>query len=275
VPIGFRLTSTSRQSCVLDIQTTAQEELVDHYIPPPVWIAVVPELRIGPITTANGHRELPKTSVLGQALAAGALLRFDSKGPWYTYIPAVDATSSAHIARLTPSDPWPNTVHTIRARLRPQPTTESATIGSGLCVDMVWCGHGSPVSYRTGATRFCTLSNDTIVPDGSVDVCFDPSGRLQSVWRTTADGPRAPVKPVGVLILLVGSPDRAGQAYDARVSPESRLTDVGANWQYPDSYWIAIDPSTGAVRTAPTIPYASDVVASQALVRTRSENVQQ
>ena len=42
---------------------------------------------------------------------------------------------------------------------------------------------------------------------------------------------------------------------------------MGANWQYPDSIWIAIDPLTGAVRTAECATNSTSVTDSQAWVR--------
>jgi hypothetical protein len=58
----------------------------------------------------------------------------------------------------------------------------------------------------------------------------------------------------GPVFLLLGRADRAGQA-SAAANPAD--DSVGANWQYSDSVWIAIDPFTGAVRSAECKPNAA------------------
>jgi hypothetical protein len=65
-------------------------------------------------------------------------------------------------------------------------------------------------------------------------------------------------------MLLVGKSIRAGQAF-VTLNPSD--DSVGANWQYPDSFWIAIDPASGIAKAAECAAAAADVVGSQAFIR--------
>jgi hypothetical protein len=42
---------------------------------------------------------------------------------------------------------------------------------------------------------------------------------------------------------------------------------LGANWQYPDSFWIGIDILSGVCKTAECRPNATGVIDSQLFIR--------
>ena len=65
------------------------------------------------------------------------------------------------------------------------------------------------------------------------------------------------------LFLLVGRVDRCGLAYSASPTKAS----PGANWQYPESFWIGIDTQSGIVRVVEVKPNQTDAVSSQEYVR--------
>jgi hypothetical protein len=54
--------------------------------------------------------------------------------------------------------------------------------------------------------------------------------------------------------LLIGRADRVAQDFVASPTVDS----AGANWQYPDSFWVAIDPATGVVKTAECTFFGED-----------------
>jgi hypothetical protein len=68
----------------------------------------------------------------------------------------------------------------------------------------------------------------------------------------------------GPLFLLVGRADRVGQAFATLSGTNDTL---GANWQYADSTWLAIDPMTGVVRSAACTVSQTTAVNSQTWIR--------
>jgi hypothetical protein len=61
----------------------------------------------------------------------------------------------------------------------------------------------------------------------------------------------------------VGRVDRCGLPYNSAPTAGN----PGANWQYRDSRWIAIDPRTGIVKVAEPVANAITARASQDLIR--------
>ena len=89
---------------------------------------------------------------------------------------------------------------------------------------------------------------------------FDSAGRI----RQYADG-SARCSPDGPILLLVGRVDRAGQDYSAALDASNDTK--GANWQYADSEWIAIDLMSGVTKSAPCAAGATNVAGSQAYIK--------
>jgi hypothetical protein len=101
---------------------------------------------------------------------------------------------------------------------------------------------------------------------GRVVAMFDPSGSLSEISYVAGSSAAATSRLLltGPLFLLVGRVDRCGLPY----TPTPTENNPGANWQYPDSRWIAIDPRTGVVRVAePLLRSVTTARESQALIR--------
>jgi len=102
-------------------------------------------------------------------------------------------------------------------------------------MDAYWSSASQPTFDYLGA-NVAIASTDTIY------VLFDAAGRVAQVVAGTNR-----FSPDGLIFLLVGRVDRAAQAPAAlSVSDDT----VGANWQYADSIWIAIEPLSGVCKTA-------------------------
>jgi hypothetical protein len=106
------------------------------------------------------------------------------------------------------------------------------------------------------------LNMDLPSPPAVMYFMFDSAGRLR---QFSAGADRC--SPDGPIILLVGRVDRAGQ--DAVLPLPANAADdtVGANWQYADSEWVAIDLLSGVTKSAPCVAGAANVADSQALIK--------
>jgi prepilin-type N-terminal cleavage/methylation domain-containing protein len=159
--------------------------------------------------------------------------------------------------------PWPPSGVPLAFEVlrQPVPAGSPLTLGESRAVDLYWSGIGPP-TLTVGATVFgaaayrpfaITASGSFATAGASTAVMFDGTGRLrQAIVRSGATVRRIAI--TGPLYLLVGRADRAGQAFDPSPSDDSR----GANWQYSDSFWIAIDPATGVVKTAESTFFGED-----------------
>jgi prepilin-type N-terminal cleavage/methylation domain-containing protein len=168
----------------------------------------------------------------------GDLIRFDGRGAWYSLNTTVTATacalrSTANVDALAGqtamNTPWPafSGSHAFEILRSPQRAGGAVSIGEGRCIDIYW-------SYA-GTLRL--VGNFP-----SLFFIYDAAGRVRQVAaganRFSPDGP---------ILLLVGRVDRAGQPY----APLSNSDDsVGANWQYADSEWVAIDLMSGVTKSA-------------------------
>ena len=197
------------------------------------------------------------------AVAAGDLIRFDSRGPWYELLVGTSATTC--VLRSTGIDalagqnefntPWPAAApatHTFEILRQPTRSGSPQSLGDGRCIDLYWSGHGPAATYAS--TTFGSAAAGT-----SATVLFDGSGRVRQLSLGTSR-----IAPSGPVMLLVGQSIRAGQAF-ATLDPSD--DSVGANWQYPDSFWIAIDPASGIAKSAECAAGAANVVASQTFIR--------
>ena len=210
------------------------------------------------------------TIVTPVGIQAGDPIRFDGRGTLYEVTAPIATTAikfrlrenlngKEDMGQTLHNTFWPalNVPHTFEIYRQPQPSGLPLTLASGRAVDLSWSGFGPPQANGIANTyqTFSTLGG----PGISTSILFDSTGRLRQV--VIGAGRYAVTGPV---FLLVGRADRAGQVYGVLNTNDDSL---GANWQYPDSYWIAIDPQTGLVRTSECTPNATTVLESQAWIR--------
>ena len=207
--------------------------------------------------TVNGN---PVTASVGGVTVHGQrgdLVRFDGRGPWYQFETptrfSLRSTSAeeAVVNQSAATTPWPapNVPHTYELLRQPIRSGSPLTLADGRCIDLFWSGYGPTGSF----SRFTDPS--------TVCVLFDGGGRLRQI---VANSRRIPV--TGPVFLLIGRSDRVGKAYDPNVAT-SADDSLGANWQYPDSYWIGIDAITGVAKAAECAPNRTTVVDSQDFIR--------
>ena len=182
---------------------------------------------------------------------SGDLVRFDDKGPWFNCATANLVTLRSDVNQTVLNTAWPTaapTTHTFELLRQPIRAGSPLSLADGRCVDTYWSGQGNASSYMWfGASP------------GNVAVLFDGTGRLRQL---IANSSRISIN--GPVFLLIGRSDRAGQSYASLSSTDDSL---GANWQYGDSFWIAIDPLTGVAKVAECTPGATDPVTSQTYIR--------
>lgn len=182
---------------------------------------------------------------------SGDLVRFDGKGPWFNCATANLVTLRSDVNQTVLNTAWPTaapTTHTFELLRQPIRAGSPLSLADGRCVDVYWSGQGNASSYMWfGASP------------GNVAVLFDGTGRLRQL---IANSSRISIN--GPLFLLIGRSDRAGQSYASLSSTDDSL---GANWQYGDSFWIAIDPLTGVAKVAECTPGATNPVTSQTYIR--------
>ena len=243
----------------------------------PALLQVTESTILGTRTASGTNGELALSGTSG--VRGGDLIRFDGRGPFYEVDsgtalgPAVTGTSirfefrgfdaAQNYDASNPDDalneqsgyllhntPWPSVTSTgLPFEILRQPVRSGSpfTLPDARVIDLQYSGYGPPV---TGAFRTFADVVGAGNRVGSVAVLFDGTGRLRqllvagavataSPWRLTVTGP---------VLLLVGRADRIGQGFSAAAG--GNADGVGANWQYADSYWIAIDPVTGVVRSA-------------------------
>jgi prepilin-type N-terminal cleavage/methylation domain-containing protein len=178
---------------------------------------------------------------------SGDLIRFDGGGPWFLVMASMSGTSCTMRTGTTSVDslagqtelntPWPtvSVPHTFELLRKPQPSGAPFPLGNGQCIDAYWSSASQPTFDHFGA-------NAAILPTDTIYVLFDAAGRVAQV---VAGANR--FSPDGLIFLLVGRVDRAAQAPAALSDSDDS---VGANWQYTDSIWIAIEPLSGVCKTA-------------------------
>lgn len=231
--------------------------------------------------TATASVESLATLLL-QGGTSGDLIRFHSRDPWYEIdsgavpVPALTGTSVRFRLRAQRSDPndgedlgqrlnntpWPtlDVPMPFEIQRQPQPSGLPFSLADGRVIDFRWSGVGpervgqDATTYRRFVRTSSVLANES--PPRRLAVLFDGTGRMRQLLLTivAANGTdletvRLPV--TGPVFLLVGRGDRAGSVYAALSSSDDTL---GANWQYADSTWVAIDPATGIVRAAECLP---------------------
>jgi type II secretory pathway pseudopilin PulG len=242
---------------------------------------------LSPVTATPNRASLAETpagcasslssGAFGTFVTAGNLVQFNDAGPLYD-IRDMNGTLIA-MMRQTASQVPANTVwpafapaaHRFAIYRLPTRVGQPLTLAQGMAIDLLWSGVGTQrFGVRDPATGTPTLAGDGFstagTPDddwladpdyvaastpgnpGKVVAMFDPSGSLSEVSYIAGSAAAATSRLVltGPLLLLVGRVDRCGLPY----TPAPTEDNPGANWQYPDSRWIAIDPRTGLVRVA-------------------------
>jgi len=224
--------------------------------------------------TLSSGTTLALLSATAQGINPFDLIRFDGRGPWYELTAAPTATSLdirlrgyedanqaedlGYVARNTPW-PAPSTLHTFEIMRRPVPAGSPLSLAGGRAIDLYWSGFGPPrVGGVTGTYVQFTTSGQRI------SILFDGSGRLRQIVGSAGGTGSPRWVPTGPVFLLVGRADRCGQLF-ATLSPAD--DSLGANWQYPDSYWIGIDTLSGVCKTAECQPNTTDVIDSQLYIR--------
>lgn len=196
------------------------------------------------------------------------LIRFGGEGSTYEI---VVSSSTAIVVRMrdggggpsagfsTGNHPWPAltpAAHTFEIFRQPVATGLPFEIPNNRVIDMGWSGYG-PSDDVTAASyqRFN-------VPGQTVSILFDATGRVRLMMKGT--GRVVPLHPV---YLLVGRADRVGNTFASTLSTQD--DSIGVNWQYTDSWWIAIEPLTGVVRSAECKQDAATVTESQLFIRNK------
>lgn len=205
---------------------------------------------------------------------SGDLIRFDGTGPWFELLQTHSNGSLAAQFRglgstegtsgqnpLNTAWPLEGVPHSYEILRQPVYTGATYTFADGRCIDLFWSGQQTTTGFALfGASG--TTPWPTAMP---VAILFDATGRVRELFHR---GDRVAVE--GTIYLLVGRADRAGQAL---ASLNANDDSVGANWQYADSYWIAIDPNSGIAKVAEVATGASnttgDVFGSQAFIRSQ------
>lgn len=229
------------------------------------------------VSGSNGQLALSGTWSEGAGVKPNDLIRFDGRGPYYqidsrtTGGPAVTGTSFRFAPRgfdaVADEDagfqlrntPWPpaDVPMAFEVWRQPAPAGSPLSLGDGRAVDLYWSGVGPPtlavgsLTFTGSSYRPFAITNaaTTATAGASTSVLFDGTGRLrQVVCQSGTTTRRMPV--TGPVYLLIGRVDRVAQGFNASPSDDS----VGANWQYRDSFWVAIDPATGVVKTAECAP---------------------
>lgn len=190
--------------------------------------------------------------------AVGDLVRFDGQPPWYAFQSASSVglrnggSSSENVNQTTLNTPWPadNVSHAYEILRQPIRSGSPLALADGRCVDLYWSGYGG-----SSLPTYSTFGHSP----GSIAVLFDGTGRMRQLF---SNGSRVSIS--GAVFLLIGRSDRAGQSAATLSTADDSL---GANWQYADSFWIAIDPLSGIAKTAECKPNATDVFDAQAFIR--------
>jgi prepilin-type N-terminal cleavage/methylation domain-containing protein len=219
--------------------------------------AIIPEAYRGDTPSATATLQAPPSYLLtfigsfgsGMSCTTGDLIRFDGRGSWYglaalgsgTYCSLRSTAAVDALAGQTDRNtPWPafNVPHTFEILRSPQRAGGVVSVGEGRCIDTFWSFAGTTqLNFNLPPLTAATPSPPPIY------VIFDSAGGVRQVVagsnRFSPDGP---------ILLLVGRADRAGQSWTTLNSADDT---VGANWQYADSEWVAIDMLTGVAKSAP------------------------
>lgn len=294
---GFQLVATGATSY-------AALDLVLADVPPVYRGDTVPALLRISGTPSSSTRTVSGTS--GQLLLSGSLpvlqndlVRFNAQGPWYEL--SANATTGTSVNFRIRGDleglakvnakaesagqkqhntPWPSGNDALSFEILRQPVSVGSPVAlaEGRVVDLYWSGFGPPLTVGGTATyrRFETVTTGSLTLNASAgattSILFDGTGRARQIQvKTAASTDRLVV--TGPIFLLIGRADRfmanPSDSNDRNQPGKKDAADdsTGANWQYSDSHWVAIDPLTGVAKSAECMASGTTVIESQYWIR--------
>lgn len=230
------------------------------------------------LTFSRGGADVAQMSALQAALSApgtgprplvsdGDLIQIGHGADLFTLQRDPSHAGDSYQARLRPeagqtpaNTLWPTpslaggstTWHSFTIHRKPAPMGGLESLGNGMAIDLAWSGVGTE---RFGPAHLAGDDGYPPLPGynagQALAMMFDGAGAVTEVvfLNTALSGPvaEASVPVRGPILLLVGRIDRCGLPYN----PTPTEASPGANWQYADSMWIAIDPKTGLARSVP------------------------
>ena len=191
-------------------------------------------------------------NITNAGVAVGDRVQFDGSGPTYSVASVGSPSFTISLVTPTATTPLPpvGVAMDFEVARKPRVIGTPVSLANESSIDMAWSGYGGLGSYTS------------FTAGDQVSIVFDEAGVLNELVvngaRTFADG---------AVFLLVGRSDRRGFSYDSSAGPAASDDAIGANWQYPTSYWVGIDPASGHTRIAECVPGATTVVDSQDWVR--------
>jgi prepilin-type N-terminal cleavage/methylation domain-containing protein len=201
--------------------------------------------------TTSGTLSFTGTGPVIASCTTGDLIRFNGSSAWYGLLApsgtswpfslTIRGTGASTVDALAGqtlmNTPYPvvEAWQPFEILRGPSPSGGVLSIGNGRCIDTFWSSLGLPSRDYLG-------EDATVAGNGAFFVLFGATGQLRQVVA----GPSR-FFPDGPILLLIGRVERSGQSW-APLNPGD--DGIGANWQYADSIWIAIDPLTGACKSA-------------------------
>lgn len=191
-------------------------------------------------------------NITNAGVSDGDRVRFEGGGPTYSVASVVSPSFTISLLTAAATTPLPPAGVAIDFEIarKPRVIGTLVSLANESSIDMAWSGYGGLGGY----TRFSA--------GNQVSIVFDETGVLTEL---VVGGTR--IVPDGSVFLLVGRVDRRGSSYNASAGPSASDDTIGANWQYPTSYWVGIDPASGQARIAECVPGCANDLDSQEWVR--------
>lgn len=182
----------------------------------------------------------------------GDAIQFAGHGPYFRFTPPAVGSQLGSVRMWSEVNQTPFSMvlppnGSYPFRIRRQPTRASSgilQITNGAAIDLAASSWGGVVISALGLTK-------------PITILYDAAGRPTQILHS--GGVREPV--LSPIYLLVGLPDLCGNDYAPILQTASTASQddrIGANWQYADAYWVAIDNKTGLARTAPSAAAAAN-----------------
>lgn len=201
-------------------------------------------------TTATGHYIPPDVKV-------NDLIKFDGLGFYYkitaTYSNGLNFSYSSSCYN-DHNCPLPSKCYHSFEIVKLPLSLSSLSINHGRCVDLFWSGVGSYKKFSDSYTN--------------VSILFDGTGQLKLLLKESSNSVER-VNNSDIIYFLIGRTFRVNNDVSFNTKDDSS----GANWQYNDSYWVAIEPRSGIIKSAECYTKSedgtivTDVVESQKLIR--------
>jgi type II secretory pathway pseudopilin PulG len=288
---GFMLVATNSTSYVASDLLIADVPAVYRGDTVPATLQITGSIS-DTVREATGNQgQLTLSGTNGANVQPYDLIRFAGRDPWYEISGTMTGTSVRFRIRgdlsgnaagqmelsgaTRHNTPWPPFSAPLGMGTNPlsfEILRQAGGIGSpvslqgGRCIDLYWSGYGPPtVNGSFGYKRFETGTTGIAAAGATTTILFDGTGRVRQLQvRSGSTLKRLAV--TGPIFLLVGRADRAGQNSVPGVAAGNDDS-IGANWQYPDSFWIAVDPNTGSAKEAQCKANAAELIDSQEWIR--------